>query len=88
MQEIVGWCGKAVDTLADRLQFRELTEDVFDQNTIYQLNNPDILYGSAILSALICSCSFIYISEGADVFPRLQVIDGTDATGEIEPETG
>lgn len=88
MQEIVGWCGKAVDTLADRLQFREFTEDVFDLNTIYQLNNPDILYRSAILSALICSCSFIYISEGADGYPRLQVIDGTDATGEIEPETG
>ena len=88
MQEIVGWCGKAVDSLADRLQFREFTEDTFDLNTIYALNNPDILYGSAIQSALICSCSFIYISEGEDGFPRLQVIDGTDATGEIEPETG
>ena len=87
MQEIVGWCGKAVDSLSDRLQFREFTDDVFDLNTIYSVNNPDILYSSAILSALICSCSFIYISQGDDGFPRLQVIDGTDATGEIEPNT-
>ena len=88
MQEIVGWCGKAVDSLADRLQFREFSDDTFDLNTIYALNNPDILYGSAILSALICSCSFIYIADGENGIPRLQVIDGTDATGEIEPETG
>lgn len=88
LQEIVGWCAKAVDSLSDRLQFREFTDDVFDLNTIFGVNNPDILYSSAILSALICSCSFIYIAEDADRFPRLQVIDGTDATGEIEQSTG
>lgn len=88
MQEVVGWCGKAVDSLADRLQFREFTDDAFDLNTIYGVNNPDILYSAAILSALICSCSFIYVAEGENGYPRLQVVDGTDATGEIMPETG
>lgn len=86
--ECLGWCGKAVDSLADRLVFRTFAEDSFDLNTIFQLNNPDILFPSAVLSALIASCSFIYISPGDDGFPRLQVIDGGNATGVIDDTTG
>ncbi|MBQ0112981.1 MAG: phage portal protein [Bacteroidales bacterium] len=83
----LGWCAKAVDSLADRLQFREFAKDNFDMNTIFNMNNPDILFDSAILGALIGSCSFIYISKDADGFPRLQVIDGYNATGIIDPFT-
>ena len=83
----LGWCAKAVDSLADRLQFREFENDNFAINEIYDMNNPDVLFNSAILSALISSCSFIYISKDADGFPRLQVIDGYNATGEIDPFT-
>ena len=86
--ECLGWCGKAVDSLADRLVFRTFAEDSFDLNTIFQLNNPDILFPSAVLSALIASCSFVYISPGGDGFPRLQVIDGGNATGVIDDTTG
>lgn len=83
----LGWCAKAVDALADRLIFREFDNDNFDFNSIFQMNNPDTLFDSAILSALISSCSFIYISDVAgDV--RLQVIDGGNATGIIDPITG
>lgn len=84
----LGWCGKAVDSLSDRLIFRTFRNDNFDLNTIYQMNNPDILFSSAVLSALIASCSFIYISRGGDGFPRLQVIDGGNATGVIDDTTG
>lgn len=42
---------------------------------------------SAIKGALIASCSFIYISQDESGFPRLQVIDGDDATGIINPVT-
>lgn len=84
----VGWCAKAVDSLADRLVFREFAEDNFNLNGIYALNNPDTLFDSAILSALIGSCSFIYISPDDDGFPRLQVIDGANATGVVDPITG
>lgn len=85
---VLGWCSKAVDSLADRLIFREFRNDNFDLNTIYNLNNPDTLYDSAILSALIAACCFIYISPGPDGFPRLQVIDGGNATGVIDEITG
>lgn len=88
LKESLGWCGKAVDSVADRLQFRTFQDDNFDLNTIYQMNNPDTLFDSAILSALISSCSFIYISPDEDGFPRLQVIDGSRATGIIDDITG
>lgn len=86
-QECLGWCGTAVDSLADRLQFRGFTDDNFELETIFQMNNPDVLYDSAILSALISSCSFLYISPDDDDYPRIQVIDGANATGIIDPIT-
>lgn len=88
LKETLGWCGKAVDSLADRLVFREFEEDNFELNQIFQMNNPDTLFDSSILSALVASCCFIYISPDADGYPRLQVIDGANATGIIDPITG
>lgn len=88
MGEVLGWCGKAVDHLSDRLCFREFENDNFDMNTIFRMNNSDILYDSAVLGALIASCSFVYITPDVDGFPRLQVIDGSDATGVSDPITG
>ena len=84
----LGWCAKAVDSLADRLVFREFTDDNFNMNEIFRMNNPDILMDSAILGALISSCDFIYISQDENGFPRMRVIDGSMATGEINPITG
>lgn len=85
---VVGWCAKGVDALADRLDFYGFKNDVFGLAEIYDNNNKDVLFPSAILGALIGSCSFIYISEGEDGFPRLQIINGDDATGIINPTTG
>lgn len=88
LKATLGWCGKTVDSLADRLVFYEFADDNFNLNQIYQMNNPDTLFDSAILSALISSCCFIYISADENGFPRLQVIDGANATGIIDPITG
>ena len=84
---VSGWCTKAVDSLADRLQFRGFDNDNFDMGTIFQMNNSDVLFDSAILGALISSCDFIYISQDEFGNPRLQVIDGANATGIIDPIT-
>lgn len=83
----LGWCAKAVDSLADRLVFDGFKDDNFNMWEIFNLNNPDILFDSAITGALISSCDFIYISADEDGFPRLQVIDGGNATGIIDPIT-
>lgn len=88
LKEVSGWCAKAVDAMADRLVFDSFEEDNFELNAIYQMNNADILFDSAVLSALVCSCSFIYISPDRDGYPRLQVLDAADATGIIDPITG
>lgn len=88
MAQVLGWCGKAVDSLADRLSFREFKNDDFDLNTIFAMNNGDILPDSAMLSALISACSFLYISTDVTGYPRLQVIDGGNATGIADPITG
>ena len=85
---VVGWCAKAVDSLADRLDFHGFRDDVFDLAGIYDMNNRDVLFDSAILGALISSCDFIYISEDETGFPRLQVVDGGNATGIMDPITG
>lgn len=84
----LGWCAKSVDCLADRLQFDGFKDDNFELETIYNMNNPDTLFDSAILSALISACSFIYITEDESGYPRLQVLDGARATGIIDPFTG
>lgn len=83
----LGWCGTAVDALADRLQFKEFKNDTFNLNEIIMMNNPDVLFDDAIRSALIIGCSFIYISNDENGFPRLQVINGQDATGILDPIT-
>lgn len=83
----LGWGAKAVDSLADRLVFREFGEDNYNLNEIFRMNSADILFDDAKLSALINSCSFIYISEGEENIPRLQVVQGSEATGVLDPVT-
>lgn len=83
----LGWCAKAVDSLADRIMFDSFENDDYEINEIFRLNNSDILFDSSVLSALISSCSFIYIGREADGYPSLQVIDGGNATGIIDPVT-
>jgi hypothetical protein len=85
---VLGWCAKGVDSLADRLVFREFENDNFEVNEIFNMNNPDTLFDSAVLSALIASCCFVYISKGEGDMPRLQVIEAANATGVIDPITG
>ena len=83
----LGWCARAVDSLADRLVFREFADDTYNMNEIFNQNNKDIMVDSAILGSLISSCDFIYITADADGFPRMKVVDWYHATGELDPVT-
>lgn len=83
----LGWCAKAVDTLSDRIVFDGFTNDFAGLNGIYALNNADVLHGSATLSALISSCSFLYIGQRKGGYPFIEVIDGGNATGRIDRTT-
>lgn len=86
-----GWCAKAVDNLADRLQFDGWDHDNFNFKQMFDQNNPDIFYDDAMLSALISSCSFVLVTRGGKnqvgKLVRFQVIDGGNATGIIDDYT-
>ena len=84
---IMGWNTSSVDQLAERMVFHRFRNDVFDLNGIFNQNNKDIFVDDAILGAFISSCDFTYISADQNGFPRLQVVDGGNATGIIDPVT-
>ena len=88
----VGWIANSVDTLADRLVFDGFTDesDFYGANGIFDMNNPDIFFDSAIREALIGSCSFVHIvhGEGNEKIPRLSVLTCMDATGIMEEQSG
>lgn len=88
MAGTLGWCAKAVDSLGDRLSFREFMGDDFGLNDIFAMNNGDILPDSAINAALIGSCSFVYIYVDELGQPKMEVLDGSDATGVADDTTG
>ena len=83
----MGWCAKAVDALADRIIFDGFRHDDFYLEQLFRMNNPDILFDSAVLSALISSCCFLYIGYGDGDYPVIECIDGLNATGIIDTTT-
>jgi hypothetical protein len=87
LDSVLGWCERAVDLLADRIVFEGFSGDDFYMTEIFSMNNQDIFTAAGIKDALIGSCSFIYISADKDGYPRLQVIDGANATGILDPIT-
>lgn len=87
MKPVLGWCERAVDTLADRLVFEGFGGDDFYMSEIFSMNNQDIMTAAGIKDALIGSCSFVYISADETGYPRLQIIDGANATGILDPIT-
>lgn len=87
LMSVLGWCKTAVDTLADRLVFDRFAEDSYYLDEIFSMNNRDIFTAAAVRDALIAGCSFVYISSDESGYPRLQVIDGGEATGIIDPIT-
>ena len=91
LSTINGWCTKAVDNLADRLQFAGFEDDIFNFEEMFNQNNPDIFYDDSMLSALISSCAFVLVTRGEENQTgqriRFQVIDGANATGVIDDFT-
>lgn len=84
----LGWCTSAVDQLAYRLVVDGFSNDNYNIADIFKVNNADILFSSAVLGALITSCDFVYIiPQGDGEIPKMQIIDGTNATGIIDPVT-
>ena len=90
-ESTVGWCGKAVDELSDRLVFLGFDEntDIYGTMDIFSNNNPDVFFDSAIQEALIGSCAFAHVSHGdnGELMPKLSLLTAMDATGIIDEQT-
>ena len=86
----VGWCAKSVDALADRLVFDGFEDDFFQSETIFNENNPDILFSSLIRESMVAGCAFVQIAHGenGEKIPRLSVLTADRATGVIDEFTG
>lgn len=84
----LGWCGKAVDSMVTRMIYDGVENDLFNLEEIFAMNNPPMLFRSGTQSALVGSCGFVYISPDENGFPRMQVIDGGNATGRLNPIDG
>lgn len=87
LRSVLGWCSMSVDRLADRIVFDSFQNDNFDIEDIFNMNSRDIFFDSAVLSALISSCCFASITTDETGYPRIQLIDGGNATGIIDPIT-
>ena len=85
---VVGWCAKGVDAKADRIKFRKFKNDLFGLEQILNMNNRDVLLPALWRGALISACDFVYLSENEDGYPRMQAIDGGNATGILDTTTG
>ena len=83
----LGWCGTAVDSLADRLMFEGFRNDAFGMAEVFKANNQDVMLDAGILGALISACDFIYITADETGFPVMRTVDGRKATGVIDPIT-
>lgn len=83
----LGWCTKAVDLLADRLIVSKFRNDTYNMQGLFDINNSDILFGSAIKGALISACNFIYLYKDAEGVVRMQVVGGKNGTGIIDDTT-
>lgn len=90
-QTTVGWCGKAVDELADRLVFNgfDPETDIYGTMDIFNNNNKDVFFDSAIQESLIGSCAFAHVSHGdnGELMPKLSLLTAFDATGIIDEQT-
>lgn len=83
-QTCLGWCGKAVDSVADRLRVRGFEDDLFGVGEIYQLNNQDILLPAAELCHMgqpsmvqsVTNCEHRAIGGGG--FGYRSIVDGVD----------
>lgn len=86
---VLGWSRLAVNRFADRIVFAGFDNDLFGFEDIFAMNNSDIFFDSAILSAATSSCCFVSIAKLNDRdIPRLDIIQASNATGIIDPSNG
>lgn len=84
----IGWAGRAVNTLADRVVFDGFANDTFGINdTLEQINGYSVLDKSKH-DAFIAGCAFVAVADDGNGGKVLVPFTAQEATGEIDQTTG
>lgn len=88
MRPGVGWASRAVNTIADRINFDGFANDDFSINDLFDRVGAAAVLNKAKTDALIAGCSFIAVMPTDDGSVKLLPFTATEATGVIDQRTG
>lgn len=88
MKPGVGWASRAVNTIADRLNFDGFAKDDFGVNDLFDRTGAFAALNKAKTDALIAGCSFVATMPTDDGSVKLLPFTATEATGTIDQRTG
>lgn len=84
----VGWAGRAVNTLSDRLNFDGFANDQVSINETFDTINGKLIINKAKHDAIIAGCAFVAVSDDEDGNKMLVPFTAEEATGVIDQNTG
>lgn len=84
----VGWASRAVNTIADRINFDGFANDDFGVNDLFDKIGAPAVLNKAKTDALIAGCSFIAVMPTDEGSVKLLPFTATEATGTIDQRTG
>lgn len=88
MKPGVGWASRAVNTIADRINFDGFANDDFGINELFDETGAAAILNKAKTDALIAGCSFVATMPTDDGSVKLLPFTATEATGTIDQRTG
>lgn len=88
MKPGVGWASRAVNTIADRINFDGFANDDFGINDLFDKVGAPAVLNKAKTDALIAGCSFVAVMPTDDGSIKLLPFTATEATGIIDQRTG
>lgn len=84
----IGWAGRAVNTLADRVVFEGFAKDTFGINDYLEGINGFGVLSKAKHDAFIAGCAFVAVSDDGNGAKVLVPFTAQEATGEVDQTTG
>lgn len=84
----IGWAGRAVNTLSDRVVFDGFAGDKFSINDTLEAIGGFSVLSKSKHDAFIAGCAFVAVSDNGDGGKVLVPFTAQEATGEIDQTTG
>lgn len=88
MRPGIGWAGRAVNTLSDRVVFDGFAKDTYGINDLLEKINGYSVLGKAKQDALIAGCAFVAVADDGEGGKVLVPFTAQEATGEVDQTTG